>query len=71
MNLKQLKLLGFDNSRHVPFTKEYRVWCSQCRSLVINGYPTHEKGCPNAMHECRGCNEIIPMNQKYCETCSL
>jgi rRNA maturation endonuclease Nob1 len=62
-------VLGFDRTTHVPFTKQYRIRCSQCEALVINGYPTHEQGCPSARHECRGCNELIPMNQKYCYDC--
>jgi hypothetical protein len=69
MNLKRLIALGFDNSRVIPFTKRYRVSCSQCEALCINGVPTHEHGCPNAVHECRGCNELIPVRQIYCSNC--
>ena len=47
MNLAQLKEMGFDKSYHVPFTKEFKVACSQCCALAINGFPTHETGCPN------------------------
>lgn len=64
---KFLVAMGFDLSQHIPFTNQWRVKCSQCQALAINGTPTHETGCPNAMHECRGCNAIIPMNQRYCE----
>ena len=39
--------LGFDQATHVPFTREYRIRCSQCDALVINGVPCHETGCPN------------------------
>ena len=28
--------------------KQWRVRCSQCEALVINGIATHERGCPNA-----------------------
>lgn len=70
INLANLKLLGFDNSRHIPFTRRFRVACSQCQAMNINGIPTHEKGCPHEMHECRDCNEIIPARQKYCECCA-
>lgn len=43
--------------------------CSQCQAAVINGVACHETGCPNARHECRGCNALIPMRQTYCEDC--
>lgn len=68
--LQSLRQRGFDESSHVPFTKQYRVKCSCCEALVINGVPCHERGCPNAAHECRGCNELIPANRRYCESCS-
>ena len=51
MNLSTLRALGFDRAEHVPFTKRYRVRCSQCEALVINGIPTHERGCPNTPRE--------------------
>ncbi len=47
MKLRDLRRMGFDLSEHIPFTKHYRVRCSQCEALCINGYPTHERGCPN------------------------
>lgn len=67
MTLKQLHVLGFDNS--TKSGRHLRVGCSQCEALVINGTPTHETGCPHAMHECAGCNEVIPIRQRYCATC--
>jgi hypothetical protein len=45
------------------------VTCDHCHAVVINGIPCHEHGCPNAMHECNGCNELIPMRQRYCADC--
>jgi len=51
MNLNKLKELGFDQSKHIPFTKQYHVSCSQCEALCINGMPTHETGCPNQRRE--------------------
>ena len=39
--------LGFDKATNVPFTARYRIRCSQCAALVINGVPCHETGCPN------------------------
>lgn len=70
MNVADLRRFGFDKSKHVPFTKRYIVGCSRCSSCVINGHPIHERGCPNEMHECAGCCNVIPARQKYCEDCS-
>lgn len=63
--LAELERLGFDRSIYFD-----RLACSGCEACNINGVPCHETGCLNAMHECAGCNEIIPMRQKYCEGCS-
>lgn len=49
--LELLRRLGFDRSKHIPFTKQYRIACSQCEALVINGTPCHELGCPNRVRE--------------------
>ena len=69
-NLRNLRLLGFEGSTHIPFTKRFRVRCHNCEALVIQGEPCHETGCDQAMHECRGCNEIIPIRQRYCSDCN-
>lgn len=69
MNLRLLRALGFDASKHVPFSRQYSVRCSSCQALVINGMPSHERGCTAAVHECNGCNALIPTNQRYCEDC--
>ena len=61
--------LNFDLSKHVPFTSNYRIRCSQCAAVVINDIPAHEIGCPNNSHECNGCNSHIPVRQRYCEDC--
>jgi hypothetical protein len=45
--LSIIRSLGFDDSEHVPGTKRYRIRCSQCDAMVINGFPTHERTCPN------------------------
>jgi hypothetical protein len=60
--------LGFDRTciLREGFLK---VRCSQCEALFINGIATHEHGCPNALHECQGCNELVPVNVRYCEEC--
>lgn len=69
MNLATLHVLGFTQSTNVPFTKQYRVRCNSCEAVVVNDHPLHERGCPNDKHECAGCCNIIPVNQKYCEEC--
>jgi len=69
MKLSQLKSLGFDRS--VKTGRYLHVYCSQCQALVINGMPTHETGCPNAVHECAGCNTLLPLAQKYCADCRM
>ena len=68
--LPGLRARGFDASRHVPFTSTYRVACSNCEALVINGVAAHERGCPNQVHECRGCNSTVPRAGMYCEDCA-
>lgn len=70
MTLATLRAYGFDLSAQIPFTKQYSVRCSSCDALVIQGTATHETGCPNAVHECNGCSELIPARQRYCESCS-
>lgn len=69
MNLSDLRRLGFSDSEHIPFTRQYRVKCHSCEALVINGTPTHETGCREATHECHGCFETIPARQRYCSNC--
>ena len=70
--LRNLRARGFDESRLASKPGErgvYRPKCSRCEVLVIQGLACHETGCPNAIHECAGCNELIPVRQKYCEVC--
>lgn len=43
----RLRRQGFDQGRYDRETGGYRVGCSQCAALVINGVPCHETGCPN------------------------
>jgi len=66
--LQTLRKLGFDRSRHVPFTKQYVAACSHCEALAIQGTPCHETGCPQAVHECRGCDTLISRGT-WCEAC--
>src|SRR5438128_1305901 len=62
---------GFDETYKIAGVNQgYRVKCSQCEVLMINGIATHETGCPNQKHECGGCNQLVAMNQRYCNDCS-
>lgn len=61
--------LGFDLTKNIPFSGQYRVRCGSCESMVVNGTPLHERGCPNDTHECAGCNARIPVNARYCADC--
>ena len=67
--LDELRRHGFDESHHIPFTKTYKVKCSCCEALVLNGAPCHERGCSNQVHECPGCENLIPRHGYYCEDC--
>ena len=67
MKLDELISYGFEAS--TKNGKALRVRCYSCEALVINGIPTHEHGCPEAKHECHGCNELISMTQRYCQDC--
>ena len=66
--LQALRGRGFDRTEHVPFTKEYRVRCSQCEATGINGVACHETGCPNQHYECKGCSATLN-HQGYCMDC--
>lgn len=66
--LHSLRAQGFDQSYRVR-TGQYRVACSQCEALVINGMACHETGCSHDRHECAGCNALIPINQHWCHDC--
>lgn len=67
--VQRLRDKGFDESRVIPFGGGWRPKCSQCQALVINGVPTHERGCPNDVHECKGCGNLVGRYQRYCEDC--
>ena len=72
MTLEQAIELGFDLSKSIDGEKRgaFRIRCSQCEVLVINGLPCHETGCPNQTHECKGCDTIVPRGVRYCEDCA-
>lgn len=62
--------LGFNRSTHTFGRPNLiSIACDSCASVVINNIPCHERGCPNATHECNGCNERIPVSRKYCNDC--
>lgn len=71
MSLEQLKELGFDRSSSA-FGRDNLmvVVCSQCQAMVINGHPTHERGCPNQTHECEECGALIKRGLRLCESCA-
>jgi hypothetical protein len=45
---RELRRRGFDQSRFSRRLGHWRVRCSQCQALVINGMACHETGCHNA-----------------------
>lgn len=49
--VQRLRDQGFDRAEHIPFTKRYRIRCSQCQAAAINGYPCHETGCPHIVRD--------------------
>ena len=70
--LQRLKAEGFDRSTMVlgiVGRPSWRVRCSQCDALVINGTATHEAGCPRQTRECAGCNAIVSGRARYCAEC--
>lgn len=44
---ENLRKRGFDESYYIRETGHWRIKCSQCQALVINGIACHERGCPN------------------------
>lgn len=46
-HVQQLRDRGFDESYYDRSSCAWRVRCSQCDAMVINGVPCHETGCPN------------------------
>jgi hypothetical protein len=67
MKIERLIELGFDNSEHNGGFLVVR--CSQCNTMVVNGTPLHEKGCPNETSECNDCGCPIPHNDVFCTNC--
>lgn len=69
MTLGDLRARGFDASRKTDGGRALVVRCSQCAAAVLCGVPCHETGCPNASHECRGCDARVPMRVRFCADC--
>lgn len=69
--LRELEAHGFDRSAELQDSPgKYRVRCSECDALVVQGVATHERGCPNRTHECAECWTQIPAGQRICEDCA-
>lgn len=45
---RTLRRRGFDETEYDRADRTYRVGCSQCSALVVNGVACHERGCLNA-----------------------
>jgi len=64
---------GFDASYPIGrdddgrFTNLVRVRCSQCETMVINGIPCHETGCPHIVRDvtCSHCGDEYRSNQSH------
>jgi hypothetical protein len=72
-SIKKLEADGFDQSRQIGVAPNtFRIGCSQCEALSINGIPTHETGCSNQVkrYYCKGCGIEIGGNWMYCEECA-
>lgn len=46
--------LGFDETTYDRSDNRYRIRCSQCEALCINGTPCHERGCPHEVKRPQG-----------------
>jgi hypothetical protein len=57
-----LRRKGFDLSYNRPFQRAWRVRCSQCEAVVVNGTPLHETGCPHAYDAYRRRNDDEQMS---------
>lgn len=57
-------VLGFDETKHIPGTRMYRIRCSACDALVVSGIAAHEIGCPNRARECFECGCLIPAGER-------
>lgn len=53
----RLREQGFDKTQYDRTMGYYRVRCSQCSAMVINGIACHERGCPNEVKERRNHDE--------------
>ena len=44
---QRLRAEGFDRTKYDRGEGVYRVRCSRCEAIVVNGTACHEHGCPN------------------------
>ncbi len=63
--VERLRQQGFDESYAIPFKHAWKVQCSQCEALCINGVATHEHGCPHIPRESK--EECYPAQCTACE----
>jgi hypothetical protein len=68
--LATLAAEGFDRCEVNEDSGGVTVRCSQCDALVLCGVACHETGCPNASHECRGCNARLTGRREWCDDCN-
>jgi hypothetical protein len=43
----RLRRAGFDKCGYNPRERKWKVGCTKCKALVINGVPCHELNCSN------------------------
>lgn len=69
--LQRVQAEGFDRSRldGLGDRTYVTVACSECEALVINGTPTHERGCRNTPVACRECGFKHADRQSAAECC--
>jgi len=43
----RLRAAGFDTTEWIREERYWRVGCSECQAIVVNGTACHEHNCPN------------------------
>lgn len=72
-SVERLHEFGFDTAKEMPNVGRNAFWatCSQCDAMVINGTPTHERGCRNQTYPCKECDFGRTQRRGgVCEGCS-
>ena len=70
MTLEKLIELGFDRSSEDSESGFVHASRSQCVAMTVNGFPVHERGCPNEKTECEECEAIIDRGNRLCDSCA-